>query len=192
MHAWADMMHQNSTPHLQLKSCCLFFFQWAPPTKLEMAGFVGQMERALKKKVPFPTLCLSYSGPETKWQHQQWVMSMRAAACATSALAQRPVDNSNVLSTLRHSAHIPWFVNGRGQTLFLPWNLTWNLEIKCVGERERDSNTNRHLNLSIKSAKIHYLGFVLYHFLVLLFQCFFQCRFCNSLLYVWCPAEHHR
>lgn len=150
------------------------------------------MEKGPKKEVPFPTLCLSYPGPETEQQHRQWVMSRGAAAPATSALAQRPVASSSVLSTLAHNAHIPWCVNGRGQTLFSPWNLTWNLEIKWVGERERDSNTNRHLNLSIKSAEIHYLGFLLYHSLVTRFQCFFPCRFCNSFLYVRCPAEHHR
>lgn len=75
----AKRMHQNSTPKLQLKACSLCFHQ-APTARLEMAGFVGQMEKGPKKHILFPTLCLPHPGPETKWLHQPWAVSWGAAA----------------------------------------------------------------------------------------------------------------
>lgn len=94
-----------------------------------------------------------------------------------------------------HSTHIPSFAHGRGQTPYLPLEIsleTWRDEWR---QRERESETSWHLNLSIKSAKIHYLGFLLHHSLVILFQCLCPlsfCRFCNSLLCTCCLTEHHR
>ena len=71
-------MHQNSTPQLQLKSCSLLL-HLAPTTRLEMAGFVGQMESGPKKQISFPTLSLPHPGPEAERLHQPWAVSRGAA-----------------------------------------------------------------------------------------------------------------
>lgn len=77
-------MYQNRTPKVQLKSHSLCF-HGAPTTKLEIAGFVGQMERGPKKQILFPTLFLPHPGPETERLHRP-----RAVSCGAAAHVQPP------------------------------------------------------------------------------------------------------
>lgn len=95
-----------------------------------MTGFVGQVKRGPKKEISFPTLPLPHPGPEIKRVNQPWAVSRGlppmslSSPCVTLALAERAVNNSNVLFTQVHNAHIRCFANRRGKTPFLPLEIS--------------------------------------------------------------------
>lgn len=124
---------------------------------------------------------------------EQGAAAWPRALDATAALCTKSFDSNNLLSVHVHSISIPWFSDWEGgQPLH---HLRSRLKRKWVGERGRDNIAKWHLDLSIKSAKTHCHGFLLYHLSVMCFQCLCPahfCRFCSSLQYLCCLAKHHR
>lgn len=182
-------MHHSSTAQLQLKSCSSSFAQHLPQAWRRLILW-HKWKRTQKKKIdsllnPLPAT------PRTGTERAGGVAELSLCCFSTRTKSCRW---QQCPFHALHSTHIPSFAHGRGQTPYLPLEIsleTWRDE----WETERESETSWHLNLSIKSAKIHYLGFLLHHSLVILFQCLCPlsfCRFCNSLLCTCCLTEHHR
>lgn len=102
-------------------NCAPFSFTEHPPQGWKWLVLWDEWKGDPRNSFPFPPSgCLTEDPrPNGCTSHGLWAGGCRpcpSSPRATSALAQRAVDSSNVLSTHVHSTHIPWFANGRGQT----------------------------------------------------------------------------
>lgn len=202
MHTWADRravsMHHRSTPSSSWNHAP--FLSLSTHHQPGAGWFCGTNRKGTQKKprILFSFLCLPPQGQRDRSGHQRWAVSREVtelSLCCSSTGTKSCRWQQCPFHAL-HCTHIPWFAPGRGQNPYLPLEIsleTWRDEWER--ERERDSKTSWHLNLSIKSAKTNSLGFLLHHSPVILFQSFCPlsfCTFCNSLLCTCCLTEHHR
>lgn len=111
-------MHHSSTPQLQLKSCSSSFAQHLPQAWRWL--ILWDKWKGTPQKID-SLLSPLRATPRTDTERAGgWPSS----PCAASALAQRAVDGSNVLSMHCISTHIPSFAHGRGQTPYLPLEIS--------------------------------------------------------------------
>lgn len=177
---WEEAPKQH--PPAQLRA----FFLFSPNTHHEAEGswFCGRNGNTTQET---DSQLMATPGCEQGAAAWPWALD------ATAVLCTKSFDSNNLLSMHVHSISIPWFSDWEGsQPLH---HLRSRLKRKWVGARGRDNIAKWHLDLSIKSAKTHSHGFLLYHLSVMCFQCLCPahfCRFCSSLQYLCCLAKHHR
>lgn len=110
----------------------LLFFRSAPTTSLETADFVAQMEKDPKKKID----SLLNPLPATPRTGTEWAGGWPSSPCAASALAQRAVDGSNVLSMPCIVLTSPRLLMGGGR---LPTcHLKSHLKLEEMSGRQRE------------------------------------------------------
>lgn len=98
----------------------LLFFRSAPTTSLETADFVAQMEKDPKKKNRFssqPSAC------HTQDRHRTGRGVAELSLCCFSTRTKSCRWQQCPFHAL-HSTHIPSFAHGRGQTPYLPLEIS--------------------------------------------------------------------
>lgn len=136
-HAWADRratrMHHSSTPQLQLKSCSSSFAQHLPQAWRRL--ILWHKWKGTQKKNRFssqPSAC------HTQDRHRTGRGVAELSLCCFSTRTKSCRWQQCPFHAL-HSTHIPSFAHGRGQTPYLPLEIsleTWRDEWETERERE--------------------------------------------------------
>lgn len=114
-HTWADRRAQRML-HMSTSWNHAAFLHSVPTTSLEMADFVGQMERGPKttKLSSQPSVCLL--------QDRDWTGQgvTELSLCCSTGTKSCPWQQCPF-----HCTHIPWFAHGRGQNPYLPLEISF-------------------------------------------------------------------